>query len=169
VELTIGAQRAVMLWEKLLEVGAPGVRPAGLGARDTLRLEAGLPLYGHELTEAIDPFQAGLEFAVDLQGRTFPGSQALASQVAAPREWVRVGLVLDGRRAARQDYPIVHEETVVGTITSGTFSPTLDRPIAMGYVLSSLARPGTELAIEIRGQMHPARVTPLPFYRRGNS
>jgi aminomethyltransferase len=172
-ELILGARAVAGVWQSLVDAGA---MPAGLGARDTLRLEAGMPLYGHELNESIDPLEAGLGFAVNLAGRSFSGSEALkrlAEQTARPR---RVGLTLAGKRVPREGYSILAgsaiasgapvESTPVGTVTSGTFSPTLDCPIAMGYVAPASAAVGTELAIDIRGRAEPARVVELPFYRR---
>lgn len=167
VEVTVPSWLARPLWEVLLSAGAPTAAAAGLGARDTLRLEAGLPLYGHELSEQTDPFQAGLRFAVDLAGRQFPGHHRLQQIAAQPPARLRVGLVSEGRRAARAGYTVMHAGHPVGQITSGTFSPTLDRPIAMGYVQGSLATPGTELEVDLRGRKLPAVVTPLPLYRRG--
>jgi aminomethyltransferase len=129
-----------------------------------------MPLYGHELSEEINPLEAGLGFAVNLENRMFPGRDALARIKQSPRTQVRVGLELAGKRVPREHYPILHgpesARSTVGEVTSGTFSPTLERPIAMGYVRSDLAEPGTELVIDIRGQAEPARVVKLPFYRR---
>ena len=162
-ELMVGAAVAVKVWELLV---AGGAVPAGLGARDTLRLEAGMPLYGHELSEEIDPFQAGLDFAVDLEGRTFTGREALLERrrdASLPR---RIGLVLAGRRAARQADEVWQGGERVGKVSSGSFSPTLERPIAMAYVAAQAAAEGTALEIDVRGRREPAVVAPLPFYRR---
>jgi aminomethyltransferase len=172
-ELTVPAEAAVGMWEKLLAADREqGVMAAGLGARDTLRLEAAMPLYGHELSEEINPFEAGLGFAVNLENRMFPGHDALAKIKQSPRIRVRVGLELAGKRVPREHYPILHASEAarsqVGEITSGTFSPTLERPIAMGYVRPELAEPGTELFVDIRGQAEAARVVHLPFYRRAS-
>ncbi len=168
VELTVPAEAAVGVWEKLLTAGAAqGVKAAGLGARDTLRLEAAMPLYGHELTEEINPLEAGLGFAVNLDGRMFPGRDALARIKQSPLARARVGLELAGKRVPREHYPILDAtKSPVGEVTSGTFSPTFDKPIAMGYVRSGASQPGTELFVDIRGQTEPARVVKLPFYRR---
>ncbi len=166
-ELIVGAASAEPLWQTLLERGAErGVVPAGLGARDTLRLEAGMPLYGHELGEAIDPFQAGLGSAVQLDKGPFIGREALRGLAADLSRPVRVGLALDGQRAAREGYPISRQGQAVGQVTSGTFSPTLGRPIAMGYVARECQAVGTVLEISLRGRPEPATVVPLPFYRR---
>lgn len=166
-ELSIGADIAPALWEVLMELGQPlGARPTGIGCRDTLRLEAGMPLYGHELSEEINPFEAGLGFACHLVGYDFPGRDALLKIEKKPLERTRIGLELDGRRAAREGAPILLGERPVGEVTSGTFSPTLEKPIAMGYVCPEAAKTGTELMVDIRGRRHPARVVELPFYRR---
>lgn len=152
-----------------------GICAVGLGARDTLRLEAALPLYGHELDESTSPYQAGLDFAVNLEDdqqnpREFIGSQALAAEAVQPRHQVRVGLALEGRRAAREGYSVYAGDRQVGEITSGSFSPTLQYPIALAYLnvqdSPSIADTGVELEVDIRGSRHPARVTSLPFYRR---
>ena len=171
-EVTVAGEFAVEVWEAILAAGSDaGAVPAGLGARDTLRLEAAMPLYGHELNEEIDPLTAGLGFAVNLDGREFPGHAALVNVKEAPRDLRRVGLELEGRRPAREHYSILQatgssEPEPVGEITSGTFSPTFERPIAMGYVKASAATVGTQLLVDIRGQQTPAKVVKLPFYRR---
>lgn len=164
-EIVVPNEVAVELWQKLLAIGAAcGAQPAGLGARDTLRLEAAMPLYGHELSEEIDPFQAGLGFAVQLQ-RDFIGRDALAKCKEAPRA-TRVGLELAGKRVPREHYPVVIDGTPVGEVTSGTFSPTLEKPIAMAYVRPEFAETGRAIAVDIRGKLEPGRLVPLPFYRR---
>ncbi len=166
-ELSIGAAVATGVWEALLEVGKPlGVVPTGIGARDTLRLEAGMPLYGHELSEQIDPFEAGLGFACHLVGYDFPGRDALKRIQEQPPKSKRIGLELTGRRAAREGYPILADGRRVGTVTSGAYSPTLNTAIAMGYVPWEFAAEGTRLAVDIRGRVEEAKVVPLPFYRR---
>jgi aminomethyltransferase len=166
-ELSIGASIAPAVWEVLLEMGEPlGIVAAGIGARDTLRLEAGMPLYGHELSEEVNPFEAGLSSACHLVGYDFPGRDALLelqSQAASRR---RVGLMLSGRRPARQGSAILAGDAAVGEITSGSYSPTLERPIAMGYVRPEFSRPGTELTIDVRSRRESCQVVELPFYRR---
>ena len=162
-ELIVGSQAAPGVWQRLIDAGAT---PAGLGCRDTLRLEAAMPLYGHELTENINPYQAGLAFAVDLEDREFTGQAALATFAADPKLPRRVGLELAGKRVPRENYPVLLQGRRVGEITSGTFSPTLEKPIAMAYVAPEAVAPGTELAVDVRGRAEPARVVPLPFYRR---
>jgi aminomethyltransferase len=164
-ELILPAEAAVEVWQKLLTLGMPvGTKPAGLGARDTLRLEAAMPLYGHELSEQINPFQAGLNFAVQLQ-HEFVGREALA-KLKDKSQPVRVGLELPGRRVPRELCNVVAGQQNVGVVTSGTFSPTLEKPIAMAYVQPEMSSVGTELNIDIRGKLEPARVVPLPFYKR---
>ncbi len=166
-EIIVAAAQAAGLWQELLALGQPlGAVAAGLGARDTLRLEAAMPLYGHELSEAIDPFQAGLGFAVDLAERSFPGCDALARLSAAHDRPVRVGWELAGNRVPREGYRVLAGDQEIGHVTSGTFSPTLGRPIAMGYTRPEQAAPGTTVAIDLRGRPEPARVVALPFYRR---
>jgi aminomethyltransferase len=166
-ELIVPADAALGLWERLVAAAeSVGGCAAGLGARDTLRLEAGMPLYGHELSEDVNPFQAGLAFAVNLKGRSFPGSQALAVLRERSGAPVRAGWQLAGRRVPREGYAVLVDGKPVGHVTSGTFSPTLERPIAMGYVEPSLAAPGTEVMIDVRGHLEPALTVELPFYRR---
>jgi aminomethyltransferase len=166
-ELSIGADIAADVWEALIQLGKPlGAAPTGIGARDSLRLEAGMPLYGHELSEQIDPFQAGLGFACHLTGYDFPGRDALRRIQRQPLQWARVGLELSGRRVARDGCPVLIGADRVGTVSSGTFSPTLQKPIAMAYVRRDINAPGTEVRIDIRGRIEPARLVELPFYSR---
>ncbi|HEY3393191.1 MAG TPA: glycine cleavage system aminomethyltransferase GcvT [Lacipirellulaceae bacterium] len=168
VEILFDAERAPAVWERITAAAKDvGGMAAGLGARDTLRLEAAMPLYGHELSEAINPFQAGLSFAVNLDGRAFVGSKALERLAADKTQPVRVGLQVDGKRVPRQGCPVLHEGEIVGEVTSGTFSPTFERPIAMAYVRPTSQAIGTRLAVDIRGTQHAAVVVPLPFYNRG--
>ena len=166
-ELIVRAEDAVELVTNLFRAGREtGLQAAGLGARDTLRLEAGMPLYGHELSETINPFQAGLGFAVNLQGRSFVGAEALRRLKDDPRQLKRIGLALAGRRVPRENYPVVAGGQPVGTVSSGTFSPTLDKPIAMAFVQPEAAAVGAELAVDIRGRLEAAQIVELPFYRR---
>jgi len=142
-----------------------GIKPAGLGARDTLRLEAAMPLYGHELTEETDSISAGLAWCVDLS-KDFIGVERLR-QVAERGPLTRLtGLELDGRRIARAGATVLGDDGPVGHVTSGTFSPTLRKSIAMAYVDAALAEPGRKLAIDLADKSHPATVVALPFYRR---
>lgn len=166
-ELIIESKAAEAVWTTILAAGAAeGVIACGLGARDTLRLEAGMPLYGHELTEAINPFEAGLNFAVNLEHRTFPGHDALAKSATDASLPRRVGLSFESKRVPREGYNVLSGTEVVGRVTSGTFSPTFERPIAMAYVGPQVAEVGTELAVDVRGKAEPCKVVPLPFYRR---
>jgi aminomethyltransferase len=167
-ELYVAAAEAPALWQQLLAAGAPqGLLPAGLGARDTLRLEAGYCLYDHELTEEITPLEAGLGWTVKLEkGADFVGRAALAREKQEGLRRKLVGIELRDRGVARAGYVIVRDGAPIGKVTSGTQSPTLNRPIALGYVPPDHAAVGTEIAIEIRGKSVPAAIVPLPFYRR---
>jgi len=169
-ELWVPAGEAVNIWEMLLDAGQSlEALPVGLAARDTLRLEAAMPLYGHELNEQITPFQAGLEFAVQLEGHEFTGREALVAAKSDTSSPVRVGLALDGRRVPREHYAVLHAGQRIGEVTSGTFSPTLQQPIAMAYVAPELSDTDTSLDIDIRGRAVPATVVPLPFYSRSRT
>jgi aminomethyltransferase len=166
-EIICDSDQAAGIWERLIADAAKlGGMAAGLGARDTLRLEAAMPLYGHELNEEINPLEARLDFAVNLNDRRFPGSEILAAVRRDGPKRIRVGLQLAGKRVPREYYGIFAEDRAVGEVTSGTFSPTLQKPIAMGYVPPQYASIGTELQIDIRGAREPARVVKLPFYKR---
>ncbi len=138
---------------------------AGLGARDTLRTEAAMPLYGHELHENIDSISAGAGWCVDLD-KDFIGRDAMARvQEQGPRQTL-VGLEVEGKRIARPEAPIEKNGRAVGMVTSGTMSPTLQKVIAMGFVDTQLSEPGTELEVDIRGKKTGAKIVPLPFYKR---
>jgi aminomethyltransferase len=155
---------AETLWDAVI---AAGVTPCGLGARDTLRLEAGMPLYGNELDAVTNPFEAGLGRVVKLdKPADFVGKGALEKVAREGVDRRLVGLAVRGRGIARHGYPIRAGERATGVVTSGTQSPSLGFPIAMGYVATADAEPGTMLDVEIRGQAVPAEVVPLPFYRR---
>ena len=167
VEVTVAALAAEIVWSFLMEAGKQhNILPAGLGARDTLRLEAAMPLYGHELNETITPVQAGLDFAVSLKDRNFIGHDAIIKQKANPHLPKRVGLAVEGKRVPREHFGVFNGDEQIGEVTSGTFSPTRDRPLAMAYVSPSSAAIGTQLSIDIRGRREPARVVELPFYKR---
>jgi aminomethyltransferase len=166
-EIICESRHGLAVWESILNEGkSVGARPVGLGARDTLRLEAAMPLYGHELSEAINPIQAGLSFAVNLMNRDFVGCEAIEQFVADNTQPVRVGLSVDGKRVPRQGCSVLQDGNVVGEVTSGTFSPMFERSIAMAYVRPSAKAIGTQLAVDIRGTQQPATVVPLPFYER---
>ena len=165
-EIFVRWDDAPALWDALLRVGADqGLVPAGLAARDTLRLEAGMPLYGHELSLDIVPAQAGLGRVVVEAKDRFVGKEGLAAADPSTAP-VLVGLTADGKRAGRAGYGVFDGETRVGEITSGALSPTLGHPIAMAFVAPAASAPGTELTIDVRGTRIPATVTALPFYRR---
>ena len=169
VELVLPAKAAgmamKMLGEGRSDSAGSTIRPAGLGARDTLRLEAGMPLYGHELSETTDPLTAGLAWAVDLGGKDFIGAEALRESIARGLKRRLVGLELEGRRIARQGTPVKKGDKVVGEVTSGTFSPTLQKSIAMALVDSSIPE-GADVAADLKGTPNPAKVVKLPFYKR---
>jgi aminomethyltransferase len=163
VEIMLGAAHATALCDELV---ARGVRPCGLGARDTLRLEASMPLYGHELTEDLDPLQAGLGWAVKLDKGPFVGREALLQRRQDQGRPVRIGLELAGKRIAREGAAVQRDGRPVGTVSSGTFGPTLQKVVAMAYVDPACAAPGTALTVDVRGRVEPAKVVTLPFYRR---
>ncbi|WP_338447123.1 glycine cleavage system aminomethyltransferase GcvT [Pelagerythrobacter marensis] len=189
-EIEIGISRSGYTGEDGFELSVPAehaetiagrlcaeieIKPIGLGARDSLRLEAGLPLYGHDLSSETDPVSADLGFAISKRRRSeggFPGAERILSLLASGTGTKRVGLALEGRLPAREGAPIFNGETEVGKVTSGGFAPTLGHPIAMGYVASDCANEGTALEIEVRGKRLPATVTAMPFvphnYYRGD-
>jgi aminomethyltransferase len=165
-EISLPADEAEAFARRLLR--EQEVALIGLGARDTLRLEAGLCLYGHELTEEIDPVEAGLSWSIPKRRRAeggFPGAARIqAALVEGPKRRL-VGLRLDGRAPAREGAEIVGAEgATVGIVTSGGFGPSVGAPIALGFVDSAVTAPGTELALMVRGKALPARIVPLPFH-----
>ncbi|TWU41981.1 glycine cleavage system aminomethyltransferase GcvT [Novipirellula artificiosorum] len=166
-ELVIRADDAARVWENLLLVGRDeGFAAAGLGARDTLRMEAAMPLYGHELGETIDPISAGLSFACNLEGRQFIGDEALRTLKSAGPPQTRIGLLPEGKRPAREGCGVLDSTgNPIGVVTSGGPSPTLGRPIAMALVNTADAM-GADFQIDIRGKTVAAVATPLPFYKR---
>ncbi|MGX1914549.1 glycine cleavage system aminomethyltransferase GcvT [Streptomyces phaeochromogenes] len=171
-ELFVAPADAEKLWQALTDAGTPvGLVPCGLSCRDTLRLEAGMPLYGHELSTALTPFDAGLGRVVKFEKEgDFVGREALTEAAARaesqpPR--VLVGLIAEGRRVPRAGYPVVADGKVVGEVTSGAPSPTLGKPIAMAYVDAAHSAPGTPgVGVDIRGSHEPYEVVALPFYKR---
>ena len=168
VELVCDSDKLLGVWEQLVEAAdRVDGRPVGLAARDTLRLEAGMPLYGHELLESINPVEAQLDFAINLRDREFVGKAAIEAFQRDGNQRVRGGLQLEGRRVPREECRLLRGDDEVGLVTSGTFSPTFDHPIAMGYVKPTMSAVGTTLDVDIRGKLHPATVVPLPFYQRG--
>ena len=164
-EISVPADHAVSLAQRL--VAEPEVAPAGLGARDSLRLEAGLCLYGSDIDELTTPVEAGLTWAIGRRRRDawdFPGAAAIRDQFEHGANRYRVGIRPDGRAPARAQAEIVSGDgTAAGTVTSGGFSPTLSGPIAMGYVRKDLAADGTALHLIVRGKALPARIVPMPF------
>ncbi|HEY6869262.1 MAG TPA: glycine cleavage system aminomethyltransferase GcvT [Novosphingobium sp.] len=163
-EIAIPAEAAAQVADALC--AQPEVKPIGLGARDSLRLEAGLPLYGHDLSPETDPVSAGLVFAINRRRRAeggFIGAPPVQAALAQAPALRRVGLALEGRMAAREGAVVLAGDRAVGRVTSGGFSPSLNHPIAMAYVAADQAGEGTELAIDLRGKRLPARVVPLPF------
>lgn len=163
-EISVPAEAVIALADALCR--QPEVKPAGLGARDSLRLEAGMPLYGHDITVEIDPISAGLGFAISKRRRAeggFPGAERILKLLADGTPAVRVGLALEGRQAAREGAQVHSGDKQVGVVTSGGFSPSLERPIAMAYVDSALAAPGTKLELDVWGKRLAASVVPMPF------
>jgi aminomethyltransferase len=166
-ELFCASEDAVTVWRTLLEAGqAHGLQPVGLGARDTLRLEARLMLYGNDITEQTHPLEAGLGWVVKLDAGDFIGREALRGIKAAGLERKLVGFEMTGRGIARHGYPIVAGGKVVGEVTSGSPGPTVGRNIGLGYVPLGLDKAGTALGIEIRGKVVDAVVVRTPFYKR---
>ena len=162
-EFIVRADLGLPLWEELVSRGA---KPCALGARDTLRLEAAMPLYGHELAEEIDPFQAGLAWAVKLDKGPFIGRDALVRRKDDKTLRQRIGLELEGKRIPREGFAVQSGDKTVGQVTSGTFAPALQKSLAMAYVDPALTTPGTQLAVDVRGKKEPATVVKLPFYKR---
>ncbi len=163
-EISIPADDAKKIAD--LIASQPEVKPIGLGARDSLRLEAGLPLYGHDLDERVDPVSADLKFAISKRRRGeggFPGADKIVAYFNDGAPTRRVGMIVEGRQPAREGAPVFDGARQVGSITSGGFSPSLQLPIAMGLVESACAAPGTKLEIEVRGKRLAATVTPMPF------
>ena len=163
-ELLLSRDAGRALWSHLLD---NGVTPCGLGARDSLRLEAAMHLYGQDMNTDTSPLEAGLGWLVHLENPvTFIGRTALEREVEQGSQRKLVGLRLEGRAIPRHDYPILDGDTPVGSVSSGGWSPCLEAGIGLGYVPAALAKVGTELAVEIRGKRHPATVVKRPFYRR---
>jgi len=163
-EISVPAESAEFLADRL--TAQPEVKPIGLGARDSLRLEAGLPLYGHDLDTRSDPAMAGLGFAVPKRRRAeggFPGAVTICRHFAEGPPARRIGLSLSGRLPAREGAQIYADDVLVGIVTSGGFSPSLQQPIAMGYVSAAHAATGTALQIDVRGKRLEAVVVPMPF------
>ena len=172
-EISIPAEHVTTFVEALC--AQPEVKPIGLGARDSLRLEAGLPLYGHDLDSETDPVSADLMFGFSKRRRAeggFPGEQVILTRLANGPDRKRVGLLVEGRMPVREGAVIYAGDTEVGRVTSGGFAPSVNAPIAMGYVSASHAAPGIALEADVRGKRVPLTVTPMPFipnnyHRRG--
>jgi aminomethyltransferase len=166
-ELYFPAAGGARVWNALWEAGRPhGLEAIGLGARDTLRLEMGYMLYGNDITDTTSPLEAGLGWTVKLKKPEFVGRDALLAQKARGLSRKLVGFDLEGRRVPRHGMAIEAGGAVVGEVTSGTFSPSLERPIGLGYVTSANAEPGTNLEIRAGSSVLAARVTGRPFYTR---
>lgn len=168
-EIYVPNDDAAALWSALLAAGAEsGLIPAGLACRDSLRLEAGMPLYGNELSLDLDPYAAGLGGVVALSKEgDFVGRAALEAKKEQVPSRRLVGLLGAGRRSARSHYPVLADGAVIGEVTSGAPSPTLGQPIALAYVDTAFAEPGTGLHVDLRGKPEPFTVVELPFYKRG--
>ncbi len=161
------ADAAVGLWNAVMQAGeADGLQPVGLGARDTLRLEAKMALYGNDIDESTTVLEADLGWIVKLAKGDFIGREVLARQAEEGIEKKLAGFELSGRRIARHDYPAVHDGKVVGRVTSGTFAPTLEKSIGLCYLPVELTEPGTRFEVDCRGRAEPATVVPTPFYKR---
>jgi aminomethyltransferase len=167
-EVFLPADAAVSLWDALLTEHHGVLAPCGLGARDVLRLEAGMPLYGHELTEEITPLQAGLGWTVKFAKPSFTGKAALEAQAAANAYPRIAGVVLDGRAPMRAGYRVLRDGAVAGEIRSGSIAPSLEnKSIGTALLDSASATVGTRLGVEVRGTEHAATTVALPFYKRG--
>lgn len=165
-EIYTANEDAPKLWKLLRETGEEfGLIPCGLGARDTLRLEAAMPLYGHEMDETISPLEAGLDFGVKLNKDEFIGKDALVAAGAPKR--VRVGLEVTGRGIIREHQEVYLGQEKIGLTTSGTHCPFLGKALAMALIDPAHAAEGTQLEVEVRGRRVPAAIVPLPFYKRG--
>ncbi len=163
LELVVSARHGPHLWRRLLEAG---VTPCGLGARDTLRLEAALPLYGQDIDEEVNPVELGLTFAVSLDdGADFLGREAILRAMQEGPQRLLACLLAQGKGIMRRGCPVLYQGRQVGTITSGGYSPTLATSIGLAFLPPSLAQEGTPLIVDVRGQRLPVRVVRRPFYR----
>lgn len=163
-EIYLPAEAAPGIWEILVEKGALcGLIPCGLGARDTLRLEAGMPLYGHEMDRSVTPLEAGLGFAVKMDKDDFIGKKALAEKPVTRK---RVGLKVTGKGIVREHMDVYLEGEKIGHTTSGTAAPYLGYPVAMALIEKSCAETGKKLIVDVRGKMVETEIVPLPFYKK---
>ncbi|MEM7049648.1 MAG: glycine cleavage system aminomethyltransferase GcvT [Acidobacteriota bacterium] len=166
-ELYVAPQDAIAVWNRLMAQGeSSGLLPAGLGARDTLRLEAAMALYGHELDDTTTPFEAGLGWVVKIDKGEFLGRQALVDQKAAGVPRKLIGFEVTGKGIAREGHGVLVDGRAVGTVTSGTWSPTFEKALGLAYVEADAAAIGGEISLEVRGRSIPARQVETPFYRR---
>jgi aminomethyltransferase len=166
-EIMADMKKLTEIWTKLLEAGKQdGIVPIGFGARDTLRLEAGMLLYGHDMNDDVSPLEAGVSWALDFNKSAFTGREPLAAQQKTGVTKKMVGFEMLDRGIPRQDYEILKNGKPVGKVTSGSFSPTLKKNIGLGYVPVELALPDTEIEIQIRDKALKAKVVKLPFYKR---
>jgi aminomethyltransferase len=168
-EIYVRASRALETWDRVFEAGRPAlIRPVGLGARDTLRLEMGYCLYGNDIDETTNPLEAGLGWTVRLDKTPFLGQEALLEAQRRGQERKLVGLVLDGERIPRQGYEVTFQGQPAGTITSGSMGISIGKPVAMAYARKEHAGVGSELEVRTRGHATPAKVVGRPMYRAGS-
>ncbi|MGC8917024.1 MAG: glycine cleavage system aminomethyltransferase GcvT [Thermoanaerobaculum sp.] len=166
-EVYVAPEAAAEVWHAMMDAGSEfEITPCGLGARDTLRFEACMPLYGNDIDDSTTPLEAGLDWIVKFEKGPFLGREALLHQRAVGIKRKLVGFEMVGKGIPRHGYAIFQGDREVGVVTSGTFSPTLGKPLGLGYVPVELAAEGSELFVNIRGQKVAARVVPTPFYRR---
>ncbi|MCH9652103.1 MAG: glycine cleavage system aminomethyltransferase GcvT [Deltaproteobacteria bacterium] len=166
-ELYVPPSQSPNVWRSLMEVGAPlGLQPAGLGARDTLRLEASMALYGHEIDDTTTPWEAGLDWTVKMASGDFLGRDALLEQQQRGADRRLVGFEIEGRGIAREGHLVLLGDQEVGRVTSGTYSPTFKKALGMAYVPLNLSEPGQPLVLDVRGKRLEAKVAETPFYRR---
>jgi aminomethyltransferase len=163
-EIFVPTAKASEVWNRFID---GHVAPIGLGARDTLRTEAAMPLYGNDLSDTTTPLEAGLDFAVDLTKADFLGEAALKAAGKPARRLA--GIVLESKRIARQGYDVYHDGKKVGAVTSGTWSPVMEKSIAMAYLPPELRPEGTAIEVDVRGRREKAATVKLPFYRRKRS
>jgi len=163
-EIFVPAAKATAIWDRFI---AANVAPIGLGARDTLRTEAAMPLYGNDIDDTTTPREAGLDFAIEMEKPEFIGQAALRDAGKPARRLA--GLVLESKRIARQGYEVFHDGKKAGTVTSGTWSPVLEKSIAMAYLPAEVRKEGASVEIDVRGRREKASVVKLPFYRRKKS
>ena len=168
-ELYLDPEEAPRVWDRLLEAGEDhGLIPAGLGARDTLRLEAGLALYGHEIDDTVTPWEAGLGWTVKLEAGDFVGRDALIEQKESGVERKLLGFEVEGRGIAREGHRVLHGDEPVGHVASGTWSPTFEKALGTCFVPTALAEPGGEVVLEVRKRRLDARLVKMPFYKRSS-